>query len=435
MAGKYVASPTAIEEGQVIAYAALATMAIVPIYFGSFASLKKWKNHKEKKRENKDSTGKQKVQGQEEEEEEEEADVKSESLSIDDALTFPIFGSLGLVGVHLAYKHWNPTYINYAATAYFELMGTIALAQVGVNSATWIVKTLGITIHPYHLSLSRKSSDVYSAKFSVLHMGMLIGSILLSAYYAVTKNWIASNIFSIAFALNAVQLLSLDSFQTGIILMVGFCLYEIGWTRYGAEILRIVTAQIGAVFPLKVVFPWLLAMSAAGESQRAPLLTGFASFGLGDIVIPGLFVALCLRFDQYMAGLRNSALGSSTRFAKPYFIACLTAYLLGLGCSFYLEHTFQIALPTMFYLGPACILSVFLTGSVRGHMQHVFSYMSDEGLEARAERMVRIRELQNSKRRNESLSSSSSTRQGPKVRLPAAIKEETYVPRGTTSKD
>ena len=43
MAGKYVASPVAIEQGQYVAYAALTTMAIVPIYFGSRASLKKWK--------------------------------------------------------------------------------------------------------------------------------------------------------------------------------------------------------------------------------------------------------------------------------------------------------------------------------------------------------------------------------------------------------
>lgn len=46
MTEKYVPSPEAVEQGLYVAYAALSTMAVVPIYFGSFGSLKKWKvNH------------------------------------------------------------------------------------------------------------------------------------------------------------------------------------------------------------------------------------------------------------------------------------------------------------------------------------------------------------------------------------------------------
>lgn len=36
-------SPEVVEQGLYVAYAALSTMAVVPIYFGSFAALKKWK--------------------------------------------------------------------------------------------------------------------------------------------------------------------------------------------------------------------------------------------------------------------------------------------------------------------------------------------------------------------------------------------------------
>ncbi|KAF9392432.1 hypothetical protein CPB97_001621 [Podila verticillata] len=406
MAGKHVASPVAIEQGQYVAYAALTTMAIVPIYFGSRASLKKWKKSKDK------STAK----AGDKSESAEQDDIKSESLSIDDAITFPIFGSLGLVSLHLAYKHWDKTYINYASTAYFVLVGILALAQVGVNTMSPIIKMLGLHIEPYHITLSRKARDVYSAKFSVLHLSMMIVSILLSGYYAATKDWIASNIFAVAIALNGIQLLSLDSFKTGITLIVGFCLYEVGWAKYGAEILVSVAKNMDA--PIKVVFPWLIFGLPAGQTFR------FANFGLGDIVVPGLFAALCLRFDQHVAGSKNPALGSSTRFAKPYFIACLVAYLLGLGCSFYLERTTQISLPSILYVGPACILSVFMTGSVRGQMENVFSYISEEGLEARAKRLARIK--LHSKRRVEPV-------RAPKVRLPAVIKEETFVSRGQTN--
>jgi len=43
MTEKYVPSPEVVEHGLYVAYAALSTMAVVPIYFGSFAALKKWK--------------------------------------------------------------------------------------------------------------------------------------------------------------------------------------------------------------------------------------------------------------------------------------------------------------------------------------------------------------------------------------------------------
>ena len=84
----------------------------------------------------------------------------------------------------------------------------------------------------------------------------------------------------------------------------------------------------------------------------------------------------------------------------------------------------QISLPAILYLGPACILSVFMTGSVRGQMQNVFGYISEEGLEARAKRLARIK--LHSKRRVEPV-------RAPKIRLPAVIKEETFVPRGQTN--
>jgi len=43
MTEKFVPSPEVAERGLYVAYAALSTMAVLPIYFGSFGSLKKWK--------------------------------------------------------------------------------------------------------------------------------------------------------------------------------------------------------------------------------------------------------------------------------------------------------------------------------------------------------------------------------------------------------
>ena len=67
--------------------------------------------------------------------------------------------------------------------------------------------------------------------------------------------------------------------------------------------------------------------------------------GLGDIVIPGIFVALMLRFDC------SKGLNATT----PYFLANLVAYELGLGATVGVMHFFDAAQPALLYLVPACI--------------------------------------------------------------------------------
>lgn len=65
----------------------------------------------------------------------------------------------------------------------------------------------------------------------------------------------------------------------------------------------------------------------------------FTMLGLGDIVIPGIFVALALRFDYYQAVEKalRSARGMQAvptpdeQYPKPYFKVVLMNYILGLA--------------------------------------------------------------------------------------------------------
>lgn len=69
--------------------------------------------------------------------------------------------------------------------------------------------------------------------------------------------------------------------------------------------------------------------------------------GLGDIVVPGMFVALALRYDQHKA-IRQG--GSSYRWNKPYFYAALGAYVFGLSTTMAVMHVFRAAQPALLYL-------------------------------------------------------------------------------------
>ena len=107
---------------------------------------------------------------------------------------------------------------------------------------------------------------------------MVIISLLLTGVYVVTKNWIVSNIFGLAFAFNAIQMLSLDSFKTGMVLLSGLFFYDIFWV-FGTEVMVTVAKSFDA--PIKVVWPkqWF--------GLQPDQAIQFTMLGLGDIVIPG----------------------------------------------------------------------------------------------------------------------------------------------------
>ena len=58
----------------------------------------------------------------------------------------------------------------------------------------------------------------------------------------------------------------------------------------------------------------------------------FAILGLGDIVVPGIFIALLLRFDN-----------SLKRGTKTYFYSSFIAYILALVCTIFVMHVFKHA--------------------------------------------------------------------------------------------
>ena len=103
-----------------------------------------------------------------------------------------------------------------------------------------------------------------------------MASVFFTAYYVVTKNWIASNVFGEAFATSAIQLLDLDDFKTGMMLLSGLFFYDIFWV-FGTDVMVTVAKNFDA--PVKILFP---------KDFFADKLQ-FTMLGLGDIVIPGMF--------------------------------------------------------------------------------------------------------------------------------------------------
>jgi len=167
---------------------------------------------------------------------------------------------------------------------------------------------------------------------------VVISSCQMLAYYFF-KNWVFNNVMALIFCINALQTMFIGNFKNGFMLLTLLFFYDIFFV-FGTDVMLTVAKGIDA--PIKLMFP----KDFSGEKPQYSIL------GLGDIVIPGIFVSLCLRFDflksiniKYMEGLlKKEAAGedvSTMKYlfklaqdcSKSYFIAVNIGYLIAIVCT------------------------------------------------------------------------------------------------------
>ncbi|RDB16955.1 Minor histocompatibility antigen H13 [Hypsizygus marmoreus] len=291
-----------------------------------------------------------------------------ERMSSGDAYLFPVVGSVALVGLYAIVHYFGKEWINWALGWYFSIAGvgsvwksSISLTRYLLGSTRW--KQFDKTVvsvkkgHESLLYLSWRTPSLFLFPLAV------IPSAVYSFSTSSRKSVLITDLLSLSFSHNALSLLKLDTFQTGSILLSGLFFYDIWWV-FGTEVMVKVATTLD--IPIKLLWPKSLMFSDA---------RGFTMLGLGDVVIPGTFVALALRYDYYRSLKAKSP--SRGSFAKPYFYAALAAYASGLAGAMSIMHLFGKAQPALLYLSPACILSFFITAAVRGELREGWNW-SDE---------------------------------------------------------
>lgn len=313
-------------EGMAVAYGSLVIMALLPIFFGSYRSVI---YHKEK---------------------------KPEKMTKKDAAIFPIMASCALFALYIVFKLFSKEYINLLLTGYFFFLGVLALTHL-LSPVIGKLVPAAIPNIPFHVMFKQGEGDaaqfLIDYRFTTYDVVSLAACSLVGAWYLLQKHWVANNLFGLAFAVNAVELLHLNNVVTGCILLCGLFFYDIFWV-FGTDVMVTVAKSFEA--PIKLVFPQDLLTNGLAANN-------FAMLGLGDIVIPGIFIALLLRFDH-----------SLKRKTKTYFHATVVAYFLGLMATICVMHVFKHAQPALLYLVPACLGTPLLLALVKGDLKTMFKY-------------------------------------------------------------
>ncbi|KXJ93909.1 signal peptide peptidase-domain-containing protein [Microdochium bolleyi] len=238
--------------------------------------------------------------------------------------------------------------------------------------------------------------------------------------YYTTKSVLLSNLMGYAFSYAGIIMMSPTTFTTGSAVLFGLFFYDIYMVFYTPYMVTVATKLD---VPIKLVFQ---------GPKKASML------GLGDIVIPGMFIGLCLRFDQYLyyhrqrklvpveletetksagelqvstetqrmvvkpeyvnpqgqwgdrwwstklTGILSPSATPELRasaFSKTYFHAAMVGYLLAMVATLAMLLVFNHAQPALLYLVPGVVSAVWLTGLARGEVREMWVYTEDGSLD------------------------------------------------------
>ncbi|KAI0019694.1 signal peptide peptidase-domain-containing protein [Xylariomycetidae sp. FL0641] len=300
------------------------------------------------------------------------------------------------------------------------LPGTWSEMGLSESKSAWLWEVRRLLLDQWTVRLS--VHGIANEKIHVKFLDMLgvVAAVGANMIYYTTESNFLSNVIGYAFSYSGVILLSPTTFATGSGVLYGLFFYDIYMVFYTPYMVTVATKL---EVPVKLVF----------EGPKGPSM-----LGLGDIVVPGMFMALCLRFDNYMYYYRQQKLVpvelktedqssgqkitsketqrmvvkpeyvnpqgqwgdrywatkigrifspdatpalKAAAFPKPYFYASLIGYFIAMMVTLAMLLTFKHAQPALLYLVPGVVSAVWLTGAVRGELREMWAYTEDGSLD------------------------------------------------------
>ena len=346
-----------------------------------------------------------------------------EGLSMGDAASFPLVGSMTLFGLYCVLKYVPKEYVSAAMSVYLTLFASFALVMFlseGFLGGTYKKGPNGVLnkILPRNMRIKKSSISIAIVSLTVVVM------------YFTRPNFLLNNILGCSLAVTAVQVSPVPTFPIGAVLLMGLFLYDIFWV-FGTDVMVTVATSVDG--PIKIVLPKNILTEFWGP---ATLL------GLGDIIVPGFLITFMAHFSVYgskaaeatkarlqeamtkakyannvnvmnaadsskkdtgckqcgyrglskeeekkameaemalyakrMTLLRREVRGGGGSYF--YLYLCLVAYVASLVHTMYIMVVFQHAQPALLYIVPYVLVAILLGALVKGDLSALFSWTTE----------------------------------------------------------
>ncbi|XP_041895697.1 signal peptide peptidase-like 2A isoform X5 [Corvus kubaryi] len=203
--------------------------------------------------------------------------------------------------------------------------------------------------------------------------------IAAAVVWAVFRNedrwaWILQDTLGVAFCLNFIKTLKMPNFKSCVILLGLLLLYDVFFvfitpfiTKNGASIMVEVAA---GPFGNSEKLPVVIRVPRLEHSASTLCDLPFSLLGFGDIIVPGLLVAYCRRFDV------------QTRSSSVYYISCTIAYAVGMVLTFVVLALMKMGQPALLYLVPCTLITSSLVAWRRKEMKKFWKGSSYQVLDS-----------------------------------------------------
>eukprot|EP00767_Chilomastix_cuspidata_P001537 gnl/Chilomastix_cuspidata/1655.p1 GENE.gnl/Chilomastix_cuspidata/1655~~gnl/Chilomastix_cuspidata/1655.p1 ORF type:complete len:364 (+),score=110.14 gnl/Chilomastix_cuspidata/1655:96-1094(+) len=260
----------------------------------------------------------------------------------------PVVASALLLGLFLAFKYLPKNLFNLILQLYFNGSAIITFSQ--------------ILQHPVERSLPRLAARVPLPRIvrAEVHASQILGGVIsapLLALYALTRHWLLANAIALALSVGSIYIMRLERFRHGIFLLGALLVYDVFWV-FGTPVMVTVAKNID--LPVKLVVPRSLSQFAQRELTRPMML------GLGDIVVPGIFIVTAARASADIVGKDGKAL---RMYGRCMFLYVLALLVTG-GVLFVTKH----GQPALLYIVPALFVGSLGYTVAKGRFSAVWSW-------------------------------------------------------------
>ena len=291
-----------------------------------------------------------------------------ETMKSKDAWLFPVISSGVLFGLFLVFKYFNQDIVNVLFHIYFTLIGAYSISAL-INEKIcekpkfkkFAEKTVFTIPKIYYLN--PEPTPVSQLDIMTYCMGLVVGII-----YFACKNWILNNVLGMAFSIFGIENLMLSEYKVGLILLSLLFFYDIFWVFFTPVMVSVAKNLKG---PVKLMFP---------KHFNPVEVKDYNMIGLGDIVVPGVYVALMLRFDIYLYTKKGKDMKNfKFNFSDmKYFLITFIFYVLGIGLTLFVMIVFNHAQPALLYLVPCTLISSSLTALATGEFKELWAFNEEK---------------------------------------------------------
>ena len=256
-----------------------------------------------------------------------------------------VFGSCLLVSIYL-FKKYILIILNL-------LIGFESWLCVYYTALFFVIRIgKNIFTSSKHAQLTKKKYS-YFLDLNFYEIISVLISCALIAIYFLTRHYILNDIICFCLAFTTLSFIILKSFLLCFVVLFAFFIYDTFWVFYSEKIFTenvMVVAATSIQIPIKIEFPILF---SSNPIKNCMLL------GLGDILLPGMIIKYCRRFDLLKKKMEKKKLGQRKKKTKMNFYSFnLFLYFISVVLAMIMMFVFDHGQPVLFYISPIFIIGL-----------------------------------------------------------------------------